>query len=55
MGILDPKFKYTPAAQTDIRRTFARYRREQRAQAETETRRQADEPRKVAAIGGRKK
>ena len=22
--ILDPKFKYTPAAETDIRKTFAR-------------------------------
>lgn len=29
MSILDPKFKYTPAAATDIRKTFARVRREQ--------------------------
>lgn len=28
MNILDPRFKYTPAAQTDIRKTFARVRKE---------------------------
>jgi hypothetical protein len=27
-SLLDPKFKYTPAAATDIRKTFARARRE---------------------------
>jgi len=26
--ILDPKFRYTPAANTDIRKTFAKVRRE---------------------------
>jgi len=26
--LLDPKFKYVPAAKTDIRKTFARVRRE---------------------------
>jgi hypothetical protein len=31
-SILDPKFKYVPAAQTDIRKTFAKYRRLQRMQ-----------------------
>lgn len=30
MNILDPRFKYTPAANTDLRKTFARIRREQR-------------------------
>lgn len=29
MNILDPKFKYVNAASTDIRKTFARARREQ--------------------------
>lgn len=29
MNILDPRFKYTPAAKTDIRKTFARIRKEQ--------------------------
>lgn len=28
MGILDPKFRYVPAAATDIRKTFARVRRQ---------------------------
>jgi hypothetical protein len=30
-SILDPSFRYTPSVQTDIRKTFARVRREQRA------------------------
>ena len=29
-SILDPKFRYTNSANTDIRRTFARIRREQK-------------------------
>jgi hypothetical protein len=33
MNILDPRFKYTPAARTDLRATFARIRREQQAAA----------------------
>jgi hypothetical protein len=33
-SLLDPAFKYVPAAETDIRRTFARIRREQKAIAE---------------------
>ena len=28
-SILDPKFRYVPAAETDIKKTFARVRREQ--------------------------
>jgi len=33
-SILDPSFRYTPSAATDVRKTFARVRREmQRAQA----------------------
>lgn len=31
--ILDPRFRYTPAAATDIRKTFARVRRELAAAA----------------------
>lgn len=30
-SILDSAFRYTPSAQTDLRKTFARLRREQRA------------------------
>lgn len=33
MNILDPRFKYGPSARTDLRKTFARIRREQAAQA----------------------
>jgi hypothetical protein len=29
-SILDPTFRYTPSAKTDLRKTFARIRREQR-------------------------
>ncbi len=29
-SILDPTFRYVPAAATDLRKTFARVRREQR-------------------------
>jgi hypothetical protein len=32
-SILDPSFNYTPAASTDLRKTFARVRREMRKQA----------------------
>ena len=33
-SILDPSFHYTPAASTDLRKTFARVRRELRRQAQ---------------------
>lgn len=33
-SILDKSFKYTPSAQTDIRRTFARIRAEQKKTAQ---------------------
>jgi hypothetical protein len=37
-SILDPRFRYTSASKTDIAKTFARIRREQKAlQAERET------------------
>ena len=39
MSILDPKFKYHNSADTDLRRTFARVRREQ---AEASKRAEAD-------------
>ena len=39
-SILDPTFRYTPSGETDLRKTFARIRREQRrdAQAAAQTR-----------------
>ena len=32
-SILDPSFRYTPSVSTDLRKTFARLRREQRGKA----------------------
>lgn len=32
--LTDPDFKYVPAARTDLRKTFARVRRELRSEAE---------------------
>jgi hypothetical protein len=43
-SVLDPTFRYTPSIHTDLRKTFARLRREARAQ---ET--QRDEPRPTAS------
>lgn len=50
-SILDKEFRYTPAAATDLRKTFARIRRE-RAQRDAENR--AETARKVAPIARRK-
>lgn len=36
MNILDQKFRYVPAAKTNIRRTFERVRRELKEQAEAQ-------------------
>lgn len=35
-SILDPTFRYVPEAETDIRATFRRIKREQKAQSEAE-------------------
>ena len=46
-SILDPSFRYTPSTSTDVRKTFARVRREmQRAQAQA-ARRDAEPARVV--------
>jgi hypothetical protein len=47
MSILDPKFRYVPAADTDLRKTFARIRKAQREKAEAEKR---DEIERIAKI-----
>jgi len=47
-SILDPSFRYTKSADTDLRKTFARVRREQLRAVESRTR--ADL--KVIAMGG---
>ncbi len=50
-SILDRSFRYTTSANTDLRKTFARIRREQRQQAKPA----GDNPSKVFAIGERKR
>ncbi|HEX8010777.1 MAG TPA: hypothetical protein VF814_07570 [Casimicrobiaceae bacterium] len=36
-SILDPSFRYTKSVDTDLRKTFARIRREQQRQARAQT------------------
>ena len=53
-NILDPKFKYVPAAETDVRMTFRREQRRLQKLAEEEAAREAENraeaERKVAPI-----
>ncbi|HEY1327451.1 MAG TPA: hypothetical protein VGI14_10965 [Casimicrobiaceae bacterium] len=49
-SILDPAFRYTSSANTDIRKTFARVRREMRRQAQTNERQDVDSAVKVTPI-----
>jgi hypothetical protein len=51
MNILNPKFKYTPAAATDIRKTFARIKRERELEAK---RKQPPEVLARRTVGGKK-
>ena len=51
-SILDPSFRYTNSAQTDVRKTFARARRELREKSKAQPRTQGSE--KVVAIAARK-
>jgi hypothetical protein len=49
-SILDPSFRYTPSTATDVRKTFARVRREmQRAQAQ-DARREAEAAPRVVPL-----
>lgn len=43
----DSTFRYTPSAQTDIRKTFARVRKEQRREEEEKRRDQAERDQKT--------
>ncbi len=49
-SILDPEFRYTPSVETDLRKTFARIRREQRRQLETRVAADAEARRNVLPI-----
>lgn len=49
-SILDPAFRYTSSANTDLRKTFARIRREARRQTRVSTRDEADTLKKVTPI-----
>jgi hypothetical protein len=50
-SILDPTFRYTSSANTDLRKTFARIRRETRRQAQATTARdEGDAVKKVTPI-----
>ena len=49
-SILDPTFRYTSSANTDLRKTFARIRRENRKQSQGSNRAAPDAPSNVASI-----
>jgi len=49
-SILDRSFQYTPSAQTDLKKTFARIRREQRAQDAANDRAAAEASLKIAQL-----
>lgn len=49
-SILDPTFRYTSSANTDLRKTFARIRRESRRQTQVTTRDDAEATKKVTPI-----
>ena len=49
-SILDRSFQYTPSAHTDLKKTFARIRREQRAQDAANDRAAAEASLKVSPL-----
>lgn len=53
-SILDPEFHYTPAVETDLRKTFARIRREQRRQQEASAQAANEARKKVLPITTRR-
>ncbi len=50
MNILDKRFKYVPAAQTDISKLFKRVRAEQKAKAERDARNEAEAADKTTTL-----
>jgi hypothetical protein len=53
-SILDPSFRYTKSVETDLRKTFARVRREQRKQQQAQPMASAEELRKVLPFYSRR-
>jgi hypothetical protein len=53
-SILDPSFRYTKSVETDLRKTFARVRREQRKQQQEQSTVSAEVMRKVLPFHSRK-
>jgi len=49
-SILDPTFRYTSSANTDLRKTFARIRRESRRQTPSTPREEPESAQKVTPI-----
>ncbi len=49
-SILDPTFRYTSSTNTDLRKTFARVRRENRKQAQAPKQAAPEAPSNVASI-----
>ena len=53
-SILDPSFRYVSSSNTDLRKTFARIRRQQQAATERMPARDVRKPNVVAFEGARK-
>ena len=51
-SILDPSFRYTTSTQTDLRKTFAKVRRELQLQQQAQKVAEAEARRKVSPIWG---
>lgn len=49
-SLLDPTFQYVPSVKTDIRKTFARVRREQKAEADRQAALKAEAAGKVSTL-----
>ncbi len=53
-SIFDRSFRYVPAAETDVRKTFARIRRRAKEEEELRAEAEAEAKAKVAQIGQKK-
>jgi len=54
-SILDPSFRYTSSAQTDLRKTFARVRRELQLKEQAQKLAEVETRRKVSPLWGQDK